>query len=294
MLLKKATMRYSSRFFLYAPITLLVVIAVAAILHWWLAAQAFSRRLNALNGHAIMPGVTLHFSTKQIAGFPFRLDAVFERFEIDVVEPHGVLIWKSEKFAMHSLLDSDKREIFEAAGRQQLSWSDPDGAKHSLSFLPAGLRASALCDTRGLARFDLDLTGAGAANFTLARMQFHLRRDPRQDALDFVTSMNQLTLSQGGVYGRQLILAKLQGEIAPAAPLAALLRGMARWQDAADGWRAAQGQVRVQSGELRWDKTDMIVTGALSLDRDKKAVGNLRVVANGVTLPQPLGAGPLY
>jgi hypothetical protein len=287
-------MRYSSRFFLYAPITLFGLIAAAAILHWWLAAQAFSRRLDALNGHAIMPGVTLHFSAKQIAGFPFRLDAVFENFEIVIDAPRGPLTWKSEKFAMHGLIGSRDREIFEAAGQQRLSWTGPDGKKHGLAFLPARLRASSISDARGLVRFDLDLLGAGAANFTLAKMQFHLRRDPARDALDFVASADQLTLTQARIYGDKLITAKLQGEIAPAAPFSALLNGNARWQDAADGWRTAHGRVQVMSGELHWNKADLAIHGALMLDARKKSAGDLRVTANGVPLPDPLGDAPLY
>ncbi|HEY5346987.1 MAG TPA: DUF2125 domain-containing protein [Rhizomicrobium sp.] len=287
-------MRYSSRFFLYAPISLLAVIVLAASLHWWLAARAFSKRLDDLNGHLLMPGVTLHFSAKQIAGFPFRLDAVFENFAIAVDAPRGPLTWTSEKFALHGLIGSNAREIFEAAGRQTISWTDQDGRPQTVAFLPAILHASAVNDARGLVRFDLALNGAGAAAFTLEQMQFHLRRNPTGKALDYVVSADNLHLARATGFGDTLKNLYLAGDIAPIAPLAGLLRGAARWQDAADSWRAAHGVVQVTSGTLRWNKIDMIVKGALSLDDGKKPAGDLSVSANGIALPAPLGKSALY
>ncbi len=83
-------MRYSSRFFLYAPFALFVCLAVAVMALWWRAAGAWTRKLDALNGHEIMPGVIFILVRSQtIAGFPFRLDTMFRDFRISVAGPHG-------------------------------------------------------------------------------------------------------------------------------------------------------------------------------------------------------------
>jgi hypothetical protein len=287
-------MNYSHRFFLYAPISACCLLLAAAGIHWWLVISAFSRQLDALNGHEAMPGVTLHFSSKQVYGFPFRADAILSNFEIDIDAPRGPLVWKTSQFAMHSLTYGRAKKIFEAAGQQSIAWTDSDGKRRSVSFLPARLRASSESDKRGLVRFDVDMIGAGGPGFTLGRVQFHLRRNPSQPVLDFIASLERLKLDHATRFGDALNSVSLSGMLGPIKPLEGLLKGEMRWQDGADDWRTAHGQLLVQSGELRWNKTDMIVKGALSLDGGKRPAGDFSVSVNGVPLPQPLGANPLY
>ena len=42
--------KYSSRFWLYTPISLFLILAVAVMVHWWMAAGAFEKKLGALKG----------------------------------------------------------------------------------------------------------------------------------------------------------------------------------------------------------------------------------------------------
>jgi hypothetical protein len=247
-----------------------------------------------LNGQVIAPGVTLRFSSKTIAGFPFRLDAIFKHFEIIVASGTGPVTWSSENFALHRLTDNRDKEIFEAAGRQKITWTSRGGQERSIAFLPARFRASSISGTKGLARFDLELFGAGGPDFTLETLQLHMRRDPKKQALDFVVNSSGLKLAQGTRYGKNLKRLNLAGTIAPAAPLLSLLRGEARWRDAADAWRAKHGRIAITTGSLDWDKATLSVKGALSLDSQKKPAGNLLVTANGVAVSAPLGKAPLY
>ena len=76
-------MTYSSRFFLYAPLALFLVLAAGVSANWWIVARALSDKLDSLNGRPAMPGVILTFSAKQISGFPFNLDVVFHDFRIE-------------------------------------------------------------------------------------------------------------------------------------------------------------------------------------------------------------------
>ena len=287
-------MKYSHRFFLYAPISACCLLLAAAGIHWWLAISAFSRQLDALNGHQAMPGVTLRFSSKETYGFPFRADAILGDFEIDIDAPRGRLVWKTREFAMHALTYGPEKKIFEAAGPQTLEWTGRDGKRHAIAFLPARLRASSESDGRGLVRFDLDLIGAGGHGFTLDRAQFHLRRNPSGAMLDFIVSLERLKLAHAGRFGDALKSAQLNGTLGPVKPLEGLLKGEMRWQDAADAWRVAGGRLQIPSGDLRWNKADLAVHGALMLDARKKPAGDLRVTANGALLPDPLGSAPLY
>ena len=52
-------MRYSNRFFLYAPLALLLILAAVVVSHWWKVAGALDTRLKAMKGHDAVPGVTL-------------------------------------------------------------------------------------------------------------------------------------------------------------------------------------------------------------------------------------------
>ncbi len=62
-------MKYSSRFFLYAPLALFLALAIGTGVYWWIAAGALSKKLDSLNGHEAIPGVTLSFKSKALSAF---------------------------------------------------------------------------------------------------------------------------------------------------------------------------------------------------------------------------------
>src|SRR5438477_8495025 len=114
-------MNLTNRFFIYAPFALFLALVLGLTIRWSLEANSLSSRLDKLNGRTIMPGVTLHFERKRIAGFPFRLDVIFKNIEIDVDTPHGPSSWRADDFALHRLTYGEDKTLFEAAGRQSLS-----------------------------------------------------------------------------------------------------------------------------------------------------------------------------
>ena len=172
-------MRYSSRFWLYAPLTLFLALAGWAMTHWWIVATAFDKKLNDLNGHEAVPGITLSYSGKTISGFPFNIDVVFTGFKIAGAGAHGPFTWSSEHFALHRLTYGRAQDIYEAAGTQTLAWADGAGVPHHIGFLPGAMRASgAIADgRRASARFDLDITGASGKDG-----EFHHRPRPVSSA----------------------------------------------------------------------------------------------------------------
>ena len=60
-------MNYSSRFFLYAPFVLLLALATAAGVTWWMAASKVADALQATNGHEIAPGVKVRILPTDVA-----------------------------------------------------------------------------------------------------------------------------------------------------------------------------------------------------------------------------------
>jgi len=236
-------MRYSSRFWLYAPITAILVLAVAVAVHWWFAAQAFEKTLAGAKGHEAAPGLTLNWSKVAVGGFPFRLDADFENFSVAGAGARGPFTWTSEKFALHTLTYGRRKTVYEAAGRQHLAWVAADGAAHRANFLPGTLRASSMADARGLARFDLDVVDANGEGFTARRLQLHIRRDPDGKDLDVMARAEDFTGA-----GETAPLAEGYFTLTNAAPLMPLLDGKASWPDAVTAWHKAGGRQVLTKG----------------------------------------------
>ena len=247
-------MSYSSRFWLYAPLALFLGLAIWVMSHWWIVARDMDGRLNALNGRQAVPGVRISWTKQTISGFPFRIDVVFENFRADAEAPRGLISWRSDRFALHALTYGRAQQIFEAAGRQSLAWTDADGGKHSLSFLPGSLRASAIADARGVARFDLDMQGAsgkdsGGANFTIGRTQLHMRRDPGGDALDLVLSAAEVK-DAGTPFGDHIRKLDIYNQISQGSAFSRLLAGQSGWMDAIMAWRHRGGEIRTGTVDI--------------------------------------------
>jgi hypothetical protein len=229
-------LKYSSRFWLYAPITTFLLLAAAAALHWWIAAGAFEKKLAALKGHQAIPGVTLDWNSVEVGGFPFRIDADFSGLRVQGAGAHGPFLWNSEKFALHALTYGRRQTVYEAAGTQSLSWVDGAGTAHSASFVAGSLRGSSTNDDRGLARADLDLVDLGSKDFAIGRFQFHMRRDPDGTDLDLMLRIdNWDKRNQVQVYAT----------LTHANALGQFLRGEKSWPQSAANWRAQGGQAKL-------------------------------------------------
>jgi hypothetical protein len=228
--------KYSSRFWLYAPTGAFLLLAAAAMLHWWFLAGAFEKKLAALKGHEVIPGVTLDWDRAQVGGFPFRLDADFVNLRVQGAGAHGPFAWKTEKFALHALTYGRRQTVYEAAGPQSVSWTDAGGGAHTANFVPGSLHASSIQDSRGLGRVDIDLVELGSKAFVIGRLQFHMRRDPDGADLDLM-----LRLDNWGAHKQVQVYATLSH----ANTLAAFLRGEKSWPETTANWQAHGGKAKL-------------------------------------------------
>jgi hypothetical protein len=238
-------MKYSSRFFLYAPVGVFLILFAIAGVRWWMLASAWSDRLAALNGHEVMPGVTLHFASKSIGGFPFTLETDLNGVSLAIATPAGPTRWTSERFALHALTYGRDEQIFEAAGHQTLEWTGTDGRRRILAFAVGSLRASAIARNGELNRFDLDLIGFGSRDFIAQRLQFHARQSAR-DRIDLEATAISPRPSAGQCPLLESRLAQIQitAAIDQAAALGPLLGG-------GEDWQAAMGKMRKIGGGVR-------------------------------------------
>ena len=228
-------MTYSSRFWLYAPFALVLVLAAGVSAQWWRAAGEFEKKLAALKGHQVIPAVTMDWKSVSVGGFPFRIDADFTQIQIRGEGAHGPFAWSSEKFALHALTYGRSKIVYEATGRQRLAWTGANGAGHAIRFQAGSLHASSVTDASGLARFDLDLVNAGNKDVTAGRFQFHMKRDGGN--LDLMVRADSVT-----GFGSPKKLVQAYATLSKAEVYAPLLRGEMPWPMAMGVWRGFGGK----------------------------------------------------
>jgi len=277
-------MRYSSRFFLYAPIVLFLALAIGACSYWWVVASALSKRLDAWNGHTVIPGVTLLFESKTISGFPFNIDVVFRNFRIRIETSHGETTWSAQNFALHALTYGRNQVLFEAAGQQSFMWHDLKRSIHALPFQVGELHASSISNDHGLARLDVDCIGFGSPALTAARIQLHMRVNPNGQAIDVVAEGDavHLSLPLVSLFGDTLNEIRAQASFEPARAFAALRRGETNWIEASEYFRTTGGTVDFSDVELSWPHVSGLGKGRLSLDADHNLSGHFDFQVTGI------------
>lgn len=271
-------MTYSSRFFLYAPFGLLLLAALAMGARWWVVAGRLETRLGAMQRGEAMPGVTVHYRTRSVGGFPFRLEGLLDDLSVTVETADGPIVWRAEHFALHGLTYGRDELIFEAAGRQSLEW----GHGHRLDFQTGSLHASAIQDAGGLSRFDLDLVAFDSPALAAGRVQFHIRKG--KTTLDIAASGEDVQIAPGqrGAFGDRISLAALQGDLSAPRAFDGLRAGRADWQSALEAWRKAGGALHANPLELKFNTLDMLAHGRIGLDEARRLSGLLDVKVTGM------------
>lgn len=287
-------MNVPTRFFIYAPFALFVALMAGVSLRWFSQAEALSRHLDELNGHAVMPGVTMHFSSKQISGFPFRLDAVFGNFELDIAVPRGGIGWRSDAFALHRLTYGADTTVMESSGWQRLSVNGNKGAVRGLfAFQPGSMRASAVEVDARLRRFDLVIVGLAGHAFCLTGAEFHFRS--RRSAAD-IEAQFQGAASCQGVRGPPYLSVLVSATLLPEPPLADLENGQVGLQPALEAFRTSQGRVLINRVELSLPSALITGSGKIGFDFLGRPAGTIGLT--GIRLrhsppPRTSGSGQL-
>ena len=259
-------MRYSSRFFLYAPFAGLLLLAGLAMGNWWIKANALAAKLDAINGHEIMHGVRISFSEKRLAGFPFRMDAILKGLRVEVAEVGGPIVWTSEGFAMHALTYGRVQAILEAAGKQTLSWHDANGGTHNFAFLPGTFRASAILQQGKLIRLDSEIVDLDGADFRAGNMQLHARE--RSGGMDLYLRLSNARIAGGyaGALGRDITSLVFSGHMDHGGAIEPLLRGEESPQAAIEKWRDAGGTIQASDVSVARKTGNLDVKGTIGLD----------------------------
>jgi len=276
-------MNYSNRIFLYGPVGLFVALVAATMIYWWIASNALSKKLDEWNGHEIAPGVHLSFAKKTMSGFPFRVDSELGDLHLEIATSHGSTEWNAEHFALHSLTYGQGQYVFEAAGKQLVQWHDDRGQLHEYAFLPGTLRASAISDSSGIARFDLQILDASSADISAGRVEFHIRRNPTIDGYDLAVMADSVHFSPElePPFGPDLKHFGSIAVISPGTSFAALFAGHGDWRPAVEDWRKRDGGLKVDALEIAWGNLSAKGSGAFTLDTLRRPFGALHLNLSG-------------
>ena len=283
-------MSYSSRFFIYAPVGLLLLVVVLYSVYWRVQADTLSARLDRANGGEVIPGVVFAFAGKTIAGYPFQLDVVLSGVTFSHQAPEGETAWRTEQLALHALSYRDDQFIFEAEGLQSLTRPplSPATAPRVILATPAIARASAVLVQGRLTRFDLDLwepqakeASQGAdpkRTFTAGRAQLHLlsRAD---NTIDVAMQIDKARIGAGFAGGASEVSLPqivLRAKLTQADALDALKAGSMSAADAVAAWRVAMGAIAVSDLAVDWPDAHADLAGDLALDEATRLTGSLK------------------
>jgi hypothetical protein len=282
-------MSYSSRFYIYGPVSLLLLIVVLYSVFWRVQADTLSARLDRANGGEVIPGIAFTFAAKTVGGYPFRLDAVLSGVTFSHQGAEGETAWRTEELALHAMSYNLDRYIFEVTGLQSFAHppAAPGNVPRVIYVTPATARASAILSNGKLARFDMDLWEPQAKdatqgadpkrNFFAGRAQLHLLWRP-DDTIDVAAQINNARIGAGYAAAKvdiMLPLIDLRGKLTGSSALDGLVAGTMSVADAAQAWRGRMGELNVSDLTLNWPDAHADLKGDVAINSAGRPTGHL-------------------
>lgn len=267
-----STSQRKSRFWLYLPFVLLLLVVAAWTAYWFIARAQLDKGIDAWIENERAMGATIDYSAKSLGGFPYRFELVVDD---PVYQPQGSARWEGEQLRLVMQPWNWQHVIAYSPGRNLLT--EPGGLRQTLT-LDRTSAASLSWNTDMIERIGVQMGNASALidGESYATTGFSLNVKPRdgaEDDLMVAIQWDRLTINaapQGAEFlGDTLGPSRLIGEVRGFFPAWIRSGGtgdMARFHQALvqEG-----GAIEIAQALLDWGPLDLGMKGEIDFDGGK-------------------------
>lgn len=278
--------RRRSRFWLYGPFMLLVVLAAAWCAFWFHARNRIATEIDVALAREIERGRTWTCTDRSIGGFPFRIELRCNALTLTSTRWGDAVRVETGPTVAVGQIYSPGLVIFEASSPAKvtlpegrvldLTWKNLDA---SLAWRSPERFALVASEPRGV----LTTPGLATENWGAATLEAHLRRNPTRPATD--QAVDIAITAKGTIL--PAIDALLGNSEAGEIDLQAMLTQAESFRkgfnpDALESWRAANGTVELTRLVSTKGKARVDGSGQLLLDPQHRIAGDLQLAAAGI------------
>ncbi|CAH1668128.1 conserved hypothetical protein [Hyphomicrobiales bacterium] len=278
--------RRQSRFWLYAPPLLLLLLAVAWSAFWFYARGRAAAEIDAALAREAERGRTWTCADRTIGGYPFRIELRCNALALTSTRWGDAVRVETGPAVAVGQIYSPGLVIFELTGPAKVTLPDNRSLALSWTNLDASLAwrnperfALVASDLSGV----LSAPGANPETWSSKTLEAHLRRNPARPATD--QAVDIAITAKGTVLPPidALLGNSDTGEIALQATLTqseSFRKGFN--PDALESWRGAKGTLELTRLSSTKGKARVDGSGVLQLDPTHRVSGDLRLAAAGI------------
>ena len=263
-----------SRFWLYLPSIVVLIVAVAVSVWWWVSIETTSTAIDYWIRGEAEAGRVWQCADRSMGGYPFRIEVRCSAIMLEAkgLSPISVTLGP---VTFISQIYQTRLTLAETTGPLLVSTSD--GAPRSISW--SNLRVSLHVDDRvGPDRLAVVVDSLVDGNgWSVAHGELHLRQTPASNSdqtdLEFAVSADGLRAPFPVESGATGVRGRLtRGGL--------LLRGN---PGALEDWRKAAGQFVLDEGIVKLGAATLRTMGTLTLDDGHRPAGSLDVETSGLS-----------
>lgn len=264
---------------------LLLALAAAAMVYWFVAADRLRAGLDQWAAQHRAEGYVIGYGQPLVGGFPFDIRVIVA--DPQIAAPNSAWSWRGTALQVETRLWNPRIVTFQLPGRHEfthaglaqpvIARADPVGGWAAIGH--DGRVVEAMLDCT---RLDIDL-GQRFGQATVGRAEFRVRPRPRRDTpgeplppLEATMSLHEVTLPAplDGPLGRQVPLLAANISIAGKLPEAINRAALAQWRD-------ESGTIELLQVKLRWGPLNLKGSGTVTIDEDMRPLGAATVELRG-------------
>lgn len=292
---QSVSVRRSSHW-IWAPLALVLVLALCWSAFWFYSAQRAERDLDAWVAREAQSGRIYTCAGRSIGGYPFRLEVRCERPAVEFREAAGPTTVRAQDLVAVGQIYTPDLVLAEITGPLSVTRAgDPHALLFDWRLMQASVRTAGGRPDRVSIALDGPKVDAGTpetrqALGTAKHAELHARMspgtDPAHPVLDLATNLQDAVVTLPGFSAQPM---SAQGT--------ALLRGLhdlapRPWGERLREWQAAGGRLEITGLRLSRGDTVALAKGDLGLSGEGRLEGTVNVTATGIEPVAELLLGP--